>query len=160
MSAGLASRGAVGYAGQVRRVRYGDLSFQVPEAWVDFSIVTLAGGDSTKFAPSVTVTRQERTAGSLKDQAHRQLKDIRRQFKGHKLVAEGEQTLGEVPAYRLEHQMLSPERVRVRQLQYFFERGEDLVVVSLACADDELAARRPQLEAMANSFVIHPEQER
>jgi hypothetical protein len=138
-------------------VRHGELSFQVPEGWVDFSVITLAGGDSTKFAPSVTVTRQEAAAGSLKEQAHRQLKDIKKTFKGHKLVAEGEARLGEAQAYLLEHQMISPERVRVRQLQYFFTSGPDLVVVSLACADEELPARRPTLEAMAASFVVHRE---
>ena len=136
-------------------MRHGDLSFFVPEAWVDFSVITLAGGGSAKFAPSVTVTRQEASAGSLKDQAHRQLKDIRRQFKGHKLLAEGEARLGEVPAYRLEHQVVSPERVRVRQVQYFFANGQDLVVVSLACADEELGAHEATFEAMAASFVVH-----
>ena len=138
----------------MRRVRYGDLSFEVPDAWVDFSVITLAGGDSQRFAPSITITRQEKLTGDLATEARRQLKDIKRQFKGHKLLGEGETTLGGAPSYRLEHQVLSPEKVRVRQLQYFFALGEDLVVVSFSCAESELEARRPTFEAMAASFVV------
>lgn len=136
-------------------MRYGDVSFEVPEEWVDFSVVTLAGGDSKKFAPSITVTRQEALSPSLAAEAKRQLKDIKRQFKGHKLLGEKDTTLGQTQAYLLEHQVLSPERVRVRQLQYFFRSGEDLVVVTLSCADSELEARRPAFEAMAASFTVH-----
>ncbi len=139
----------------MQRKRYGDVSFEVPDDWVDFSVVTLAGGDSKKFAPSITVTRQESMGGDLGAEAKRQLKDIKRQFKGHKLIADSAQTLGKVQAYLLEHQMMSPERVRVRQLQYFFRSGEDLVVVSLACAESEMQTRRPRFEEIAASFVLH-----
>lgn len=136
-------------------MRYGGVSFEVPKDWVDFSVITLAGPDSEKFAPSVTVTRQESLGGTLEAEAKRQLKDIKRQFKGHKLIDEQACTLGATQAYLLEHQMMSPERVRVRQLQYFFRDGEDLVVVSLACAEAEMQARRAGLLAMANSFIVH-----
>lgn len=138
----------------MRRVRYGDVSFEVPETWIDLSVVTLAGGDSSRFAPNVTVTRQELGSGNLAAEAKRQLKDIKRQFKNHKLLAEGEAKLGAAPAYRLEHQVLSPERVRVRQVQYFFASGPDLVVVSLSCADAEYEKRKSTFEAMAASFAL------
>ena len=139
----------------MQRVRYGDLSFEVPEEWVDFSVITLAGGDSHRFAPSVTVTRQEPSSASLAAEAKRALKDIKRQFKGHKLLAERSARIQDTEAYVLEHQVSSPERVRVRQLQYFFRSGEDLVVVSLACAEAEYEARRSTFDAIAGSFVSH-----
>lgn len=141
----------------MQRVRYGNVSFEVPEAWVDFSVVTLAGGDSKTFAPSVTVTRQESVGGDLGAEAKRQLKDIKRQFKGHKLLGDTAVKLGGIDAYLLEHQMLSPERVRVRQMQYFFRIGDDLVVVSLACAQPEMEDRKASFEAIAASFVVHDE---
>lgn len=138
----------------MKKVRYGGVAFDVPEAWVDFSVVTLAGADSNKFAPNITVTRQEAGRGELAAEAKRQLKDIKRQFKGHKLVGEGPATLGRTEAYRLEHQVLSPEKIRVRQLQYFVRQGDDLVVVSLSCAESELEARRPVFESIAQSFAV------
>lgn len=136
-------------------MRYGDVSFDVPEDWVDLSVVTLAGGDSRRFAPNVTVTRQDASGVALAAEAKRQLKDIKRQFKGHKLVAEGEAKVGALEAYRLEHQVISPEKVRVRQVQYFFRSGGDLVVVSFACADAEYEARKSSFESMAASFAVH-----
>lgn len=136
-------------------MRYGDVSFEVPEAWIDLSVISLAGGDSRRFAPNVSVTRQELGGGNLAAEAKKQLKDIKRQFKGHKLMGEGEAKVGGTPAYRLEHQVLSPERIRVRQLQYFFASGEDLVVVSFSCADAEFADRKATFESMAASFAVH-----
>lgn len=135
-------------------MRYSDVSFEVPEAWIDLSVISLAGSDSKKFAPNLSLTRQDFGGGSLAAEAKKQLKDIKRQFKNHKLLAEGEAKVGDRPAYRLEHQVLSPERVRVRQVQYFFVSGRDLVVVSFSCADSEYEDRKKTFDAMAASFAL------
>jgi hypothetical protein len=138
----------------MRRFRFNDLSFEAPSDWMDLSVVTLAGTGSSRFQPNLVITREEAPAGALKDFAHRQLPEIKRQVKGHKLVSAREQKIAGQDAYVLEHQLLTPERQTVRQLQYFVRSGGDVVVMSLTCAEPELAQRAPILTKIAESLRI------
>jgi hypothetical protein len=138
----------------MRRFRFNELSFEAPSDWMDLSIVTLAGTDSSRFQPNLVITREDAPAGSLKDFAKRQLPEIKKQVKSHKLVAEREEAIAGREGYVLEHQMMTPERHVVRQLQYFVRSGSDVVVMSLTCAEPELASRAPMLAKIAESLKI------
>src|SRR5688572_24174045 len=115
----------------MRRFRFNELSFEAPSDWMDLSVVTLTATDSARFQPNLVITREDAPAGSLKDYARRQLPDIKRQVKMHKLVSEREESIAGRDGYVLEHQMLTPEKQTVRQLQYFVRSGAEVVVMSL-----------------------------
>lgn len=138
----------------MRRVRFNELSFEAPSDWMDLSVITLTGTDSARFQPNLVITREEAPAGSLRDFARRQLPDIKKQVKLHKLVSEREETIAGREGYVLEHQMTTPEKQVVRQLQYFVRSGNEVVVMSLTCADAELAQRSGVLAKIAESLKI------
>jgi hypothetical protein len=138
----------------MRRVRFNELSFEAPTDWMDLSVITLTGTDSARFQPNLVITREEAPAGSLKDFARRQLPDIKRQVKLHKLVSEREEMIAGREGYVLEHQMTTPEKQVVRQLQYFVRSGNEVVVMSLTCAEPELAQRKDVLAKIAESLKI------
>jgi hypothetical protein len=138
----------------MRRFRFNELSFEAPSEWMDLSVITLTGTDSSRFQPNLVITREDAPAGSLKDFAKRQLPEIKRQVKTHKLVSEREEQIAGREGYVLEHQMLTPERHTVRQLQYFVRSGEEVVVMSLTCAEPELPMRAPMLAKIAESLKI------
>src|SRR5262245_47790901 len=53
----------------MRRFRFNELSFEAPSDWLDLSVVTLTGTDSSRFQPNLVITREDAPAGSLKDYA-------------------------------------------------------------------------------------------
>lgn len=138
----------------MRRFRFNELSFEAPSDWMDLSVVTLTGTDSSRFQPNLVITREDAPAGSLKDYAKRQLPEIKKQVKAHKLISEREETIAGREGYVLEHQLTTPEKQVVRQLQYFVRSGDELVVMSLTCAEPELAMRAPILNKIAESLRI------
>jgi hypothetical protein len=138
----------------MRRFRFNELSFEAPSDWMDLSIVTLTGTDSARFQPNLVITREDAGAGTLKDYAKRQLPEIKKQVKNHKLISEREEQIAGREGYVLEHQLLTPERQVVRQLQYFVRSGDEVVVMSLTCAEPELALRAPILSKIAESLRI------
>ena len=138
----------------MRRFRFNELSFEAPSDWMDLSIVTLTGTDSARFQPNLVITREDAPAGTLKDYAKRQLPEIKKQVKIHKLISEREEQIAGRDGYVLEHQMTTPERQVVRLLQYFVRSGDEVVVMSLTCAEPELALRAPVLSKIAESLRI------
>jgi hypothetical protein len=138
----------------MRRFRFNELSFEAPADWMDLSVVTLTGTDSSRFQPNLVITREEAPAGSLKDFAKKQLPEIKKQVKSHKLISEREEQIAGRDGYILEHQLLTPEKQMVRQLQYFVRSGNEVVVMSLTCAEPELAMRAPILTKIAESLRI------
>lgn len=138
----------------MRRFRFNELSFEAPSDWMDLSIVTLTGTDSARFQPNLVITREDAPAGTLKDYAKRQLPEIKKQVKNHKLLSEREEPIAGRDGYVLEHQMVTPERQIVRLLQYFVRSGDEVVVMSLTCAEPELALRAPVLSKIAESLRI------
>jgi hypothetical protein len=138
----------------MRRFRFNELSFEAPSDWMDLSVVTLTGTDSSRFQPNLVITREDAPAGSLKDYAKRQLPEIKKQVKTHKLISEREELIAGREGYVLEHQLTTPERQVVRQLQYFVRSGDELVVMSLTCSEPELSMRAPILNKIAESLRI------
>lgn len=125
----------------------------MPADWTDSSVVTLAGRDAKTFAPNIVVTRAMSDA-ALADYAKSQLPDIKAATKKHKLVSENEERIAGQDAYVLEHSFQTPERTKVRQLQYFVRSGADVVVLSLTCAESELRGRAEMMKRVAASFVV------
>lgn len=138
----------------MRRFQFNDVSFEAPSDWMDLSIITLAGSDSSTFQPNIVITREDAPASGLKSFARSQIPDVKRQVKSHKLVAEKRETIAGTDGYSLEHRMVTPEGHAVRQLQYFVQSGDDVVVISLTCAEKELSVRRPILTNIVGSLRI------
>lgn len=138
----------------MRRFRFNELSFDAPSDWVDLSVVTLTGTDSSRFQPNLVITREDAPAGSLKEYARRQIPDIKKQVKSHKLISEREEQIAGREGYVLEHQLTTPEKQVVHQLQYFVRSKEEVVVLSLTCSELELSARAPILNKIAESLRI------
>ena len=138
----------------MRRFQFNDVSFEAPSDWMDLSIITLAGSDSSTFQPSIVITREDAPAAGLKAFAHSQIADVKRQVKSHSLVGERAETIGGTDGYVLEHRMLTPDGHAVRQLQYFVKSESDVVVVSLTCAEKELKTRKQLLDGIVASLRV------
>lgn len=136
----------------MRRFRFNELSFEAPPEWVDLSVVTFSGSDSARFQPNLVITREEAPSSSLREHARRQLPAIKRQVKNHRLISEREEVIAGREGYVLEHQLVTPERQTVRQLQYFVRSGNEVVIMALTCAEPELAIRAPVLTQIAESL--------
>jgi hypothetical protein len=141
-----------------RRI-FDDLSLEVPDGWMNASVVSLVGTDSGVFQPSVVITREEAPSGSLERHAKGLLPAVAKQLRAHRLLGQGPAKVADRPAYRLEHRFETPEGVEVRQTQLFFVLGGDLVVVALTAAAAEHAARKPTLDAIARSVRARPHSE-
>lgn len=138
----------------MRRFRFNELSFDAPSDWLDLSVVTLTGTDSSRFQPNLVITREDAPAGSLKDYARRQIPEIKKQVKNHKLISEREEQIAGREGYVLEHQLTTPEKQVVHQLQYFVRSKDEVVVLSLTCSELELSMRAPVLNKIAESLRI------
>lgn len=138
----------------MRRFQFNDLSFEAPAEWMDLSVITLAGRDSASFAPNLVITREDAPKGSLERYAKRQVKDIKRQVSGHRLLSAKAKQLAGTEAYVLEHQLVTPDKQQVHQLQYFVKSDGDVIIMSLTCDAAELRARRSMLDRIAESFRL------
>ncbi len=138
----------------MQRLHFNDVSFEVPPGWSDNSVVTLAGRDSKRFAPNVVVTREAGVEGELAAYAKDQVPAIAKATKKHELISEREETIAGQQGFVLEHRFITPERAKVRQLQYFVRSGGDVVVMSLTCAEQEVKGRANMLQRMAASLSI------
>lgn len=139
---------------QVQRLQFNDVSFELPPGWQDKSVVTLAGRDSKRFAPNVVVTREAGVDKGLAEYAREQVPSIAKATKKHELLSERVETIAGQEGFVLEHRFITPERAKVRQLQYFVRSGGDVVVVSLTCAEQEVKGRANMLKRMAESLSI------
>lgn len=137
----------------MRRYCFNDVAFSAPDDWLDLSIVTLArpGGS---FAPSVVVSREDAPEQPLDAYARAQLPEIRRTVKKHELVAQNALLVAGREAYLLEHRFVTPEKVVARQSQYFIRAGQELLILSLTCAETELSTQTPLFERVVASFQI------
>lgn len=135
----------------MRRFQFNDVSFEAPSEWMDLSIITLAGSDSSTFQPNIVITREDAPA-SLEAYAKAQIADVKRQVKSHQLISGKLEKVAGNDGYMLEHKMTTPEGHAVRQLQYFAKAGKDVVVVSLTCAEKELSVRRKTLTSIVESL--------
>ncbi len=142
----------------MKRLRFAELSLEVPESWIDTSVITLVGvGGDDSHAPNLVITREDRQGDDLKAYAQSNLPEVRRAAKKHKLAKEGAIEIAGRPAYFMEHDVIGPDRVRLKQVQHFFHSGKDVVVVSFTGVKETWARRSKNLAAILESLVVHEE---
>ncbi len=136
------------------RRTFDDFSVEVPEGWVNASVVNLVGLDSEVFQPTLVVTREDSPAVDVERYARSLLPSIARQMRRHQLLSSGAATVAGRPAFRLEHRFETPNGVRARQIQHFLVHETDLLVVALTCAEAEYETRRPHFDAILASLRL------
>lgn len=135
----------------MKKRQYGGLVIETPEDWLDASQIVLVGS-GTSFAPNVTIVREELGSRSLEDHKKRTLPEFKRYAKKFRVLEERPDEVNGHEAYVLEASVITPDRVRARQSFYFIKNGDELVVVTLACADDDYAKQKPVFDGILGSL--------
>ena len=138
----------------MKHVRYGDLSFDVPEKWLDASVITLVGAGEDAQAPNVVISREGLAGRTLKQVSLETAAEVKSAAKTAKVASEGPCTIGGRECYRVEHDLITVDRAKLKQVQYFFTSGDDVVVLSFTAMKDTWARRSKNLAAIVQSLSI------
>jgi hypothetical protein len=136
------------------KVSYNVVEFEVPNGWIDMSVVTLVAPEATRFRANVVVSRDPLNGASIEAYAEAQTKEFRKQVRRYIVHKEEAITVSGRPARLVEQSFQSPENVMVRQIQVYVPVGELALTLSLTHGEDEFETMRPDFEKTIRSFAL------
>jgi len=120
-----------------------DATIDLPEGWVDRTVITYVGPDSGSGSPSLVLSRDELGPGVTPGRyAAMQDAAIRAGLEGVELVEERETAVAGLPAVVMTYAWAYQER-RMRQRVWCIVRGEQGYAVVASASADDFEALRP-----------------
>jgi hypothetical protein len=148
----------VRYEGLVPRLRYNNVEITVPPDWIDHSIVHLTSPEEKAIAARASVIITADTSGSestdLSTYVTAQRDGLQRGAKSYTAIRLEPVEIGGDPGMLLEHAFDSPDRVRVRQLQYYVMKGRVVHTLSITHLEEAFERDREGLLEIARSFLV------
>jgi hypothetical protein len=117
----------------------------VPDDWVDRSIVTLVSRAQDGFQANVVVSVDELGASDVTRYARAQSKELQRRVRDYRVHVDEPTKHGGRAAHRIEHSFRSPQHITVRQLQLFVQVDGSVFTASVTHAEELFDAARPTL---------------
>lgn len=133
---------------------FNQLEIDLPDEWVDLSVITVVAREATTFRPNVVITREQTNADDLEAYAKKQIREFRKQMKRYAVHREERMEVGAREAYLLEHSFMSPENVPVRQIQVYVPDGALVLALSFTHAEDQFETLRETFETAVRSFRL------
>ena len=135
------------------KIVFHSVSLDVPETWVDMSLLTLVSGEPAAYRPSFVVSRDALAPKTLAAYVDAQVAELKK-TKRYALHRREMRTQQGHQAILVEQSLATPENLQVRQLQLHVDLGDTVLTATATAADADFAKTGPGLEAMLSSMYV------